>query len=197
MNKRLLPLLIAATVLLVAAAGWVTFEASRQSAGKSQGPFGSAFQLTTMNGAPITEAAFRQKPSAIFFGFTHCPEICPTTLFELDGWLKKLGPDARNVNAYFVTVDPERDDAATLKAYVGNVSDRIVGVTGEPDKMAAMLKGYSVFARKVPVEGGKDYTMDHTASIYLLDSAGGFFGTIAYGENPDTAVEKLKRLSKS
>ncbi|SDO95903.1 protein SCO1/2 [Phyllobacterium sp. YR620] len=197
MNKRLLPLLIAAALLVVAAAGWVTFEASRKSAGGAQGAFGSAFRLTTMNGEPITEAAFRQKPSAIFFGFTHCPEICPTTLFELDGWLKKLGPEADGVNAYFVTVDPERDDAATLKAYVGNVSDRIVGVTGEPDKLAAMLKGYSVYARKVPVEGGDGYTMDHTASIYLLDSKGGFFGTIAYGENPDTAVEKLQRLAKS
>ncbi len=83
-----------------------------------------------------------------------------------------------------------------MKSYVSNVSDRIMGVTGDPDKMAAMLKGYSVFARKVPVEGS-DYSMDHTASIFLLDSKGGFFGTIAYGENPDTAVEKLKRLAKS
>ncbi|PSH65880.1 MULTISPECIES: SCO family protein [Phyllobacterium] len=196
MNKRLLPLLIVAITLLAAAAGWITFQTSRQSASGNQGPFGTAFQLTTMNGEPITEAAFRQKPSAIFFGFTHCPDVCPTTLFELDGWLKKLGPEGKDINAYFVTVDPERDNAETLKAYVSNVSTRIVGVTGEPDKMAAMLKGYSVYARKVPGEGN-DYSMDHTASIFLLDSKGGFFGTIAYGENPDTAVEKLKRLAKS
>ncbi len=196
MSKRLLPLLIVAIIVLVVAAGWITFQASRQTVGGNQGPFGTPFQLTTMNGEPITEAAFRHKPSAIFFGFTHCPEICPTTLFELDGWLKKLGPEGKDLNAYFVTVDPERDDAATMKAYVSNVSDRIVGVTGDPDKMAAMLKGYSVYARKVPVDGG-DYTMDHTASVFLLDSKGGFFGTIAYGENPDTAVEKLKRLAKS
>jgi len=197
MNKRLLPALIAAVAALVVAAGLLTFQASRQITNSKQGPFGTPFQLTTMDGAPITEAAFREKPSAVFFGFTHCPEICPTTLFELDAWLKKLGPEADSINAYFVTVDPERDDAATLKTYVGNVSDRIIGVTGEPDKMAAMLKGYSVYARRVPIEGNADYTMDHTASIYLLDGTGGFFGTIAYGENPDTAVEKLKRLAKS
>ena len=196
MNKRLLPFLIVAIALLAAAAGWITFQSSRQTTTGNQGPFGTSFQLTTMNGEPITEAAFRQKPSAIFFGFTHCPEVCPTTLFELDGWLKKLGTEGADINAYFVTVDPERDTVPVMKSYVSNVSDRITGVTGEPDKIAAMLKGYSVFARKVPVEGS-DYTMDHTASIFLLDSKGGFFGTIAYGENPDTAVEKLKRLANS
>jgi protein SCO1 len=196
MNKRLLPFLIVAIALLAGAAGWITFQSSRQTTASNQGPFGTSFQLTTMNGEPITEAAFRQKPSAIFFGFTHCPEVCPTTLFELDGWLKKLGTDGANVNAYFVTVDPERDTVPVMRSYVSNVSDRITGVTGDPDKIAAMLKGYSVFARKVPVEGS-DYTMDHTASIFLLDSKGSFFGTIAYGENPDTAVEKLKRLAKS
>jgi len=196
MNKRLLPFLIVSTALLAAAAGWITFQSSRQTTTGNQGPFGTSFQLTTMNGEPITEAAFRQKPSAIFFGFTHCPEVCPTTLFELDGWLKKLGTEGADINAYFVTVDPERDTVPVMEYYVSNVSDRITGVTGEPDKIAAMLKGYSVFARKVPVEGS-DYTMDHTASIFLLDSKGGFFGTIAYGENPDTAVEKLKRLANS
>ncbi|MBB3147173.1 protein SCO1/2 [Phyllobacterium trifolii] len=197
MNKRLLPFLIVAIALLAGAAGWITFQSSRQTATTgNQGPFGTSFELTTMNGEPITEAAFRQKPSVIFFGFTHCPEVCPTTLFELDGWLKKLGTEGADVNAYFVTVDPERDTVPVMKSYVGNVSDRITGVTGDPDKIAAMLKGYSVFARKVPVEGS-DYTMDHTASIFLLDSKGRFFGTIAYGENPDTAVEKLKRLAKS
>jgi protein SCO1 len=197
MNKRLLPFLIVAIVVLAAGTGWITFQSSRQTAnGGSQGPFGTPFQLTTMNDEPITEAAFRQKPSAVFFGFTHCPEVCPTTLFELDGWLKKLGADGKDINAYFVTVDPERDTSAIMKSYVSNVSNRIIGVTGDPGKMEAMLKGYGVYARKVPVEG-KDYTMDHTASIFLLDSKGGFFGTIAYGENPDTAVEKLKRLAES
>ncbi|MBB3233940.1 SCO family protein [Phyllobacterium endophyticum] len=194
MNRRLLPLLIVAIGLLAIAAGWIAFQASRQPANGSQGPFGTPFQLTTMDGEPITEAAFRQKPSAIFFGFTHCPEVCPTTLFELDGWLKKLGTEGTEINAYFVTVDPERDTVPVMKSYVSNVSDRITGVTGDPEKMAAMLKGYGVYARKVPVEGN-NYTMDHTASIFLLDSEGGFFGTIAYGENPDTAVEKLKRLA--
>ncbi len=197
MNKRLLPFLIVAIALLAAAVGWITFQSSRQTAiGGNQGPFGTPFQLTTMNDEPITEAVFRQQPSAVFFGFTHCPDVCPTTLFELDGWLKQLGTEGKNINAYFVTVDPERDTTAVMKSYVTNVSGRIVGVTGEPGKMAAMLKGYGVYARKVPAEGG-DYSMDHTASIFLLDSKGGFFGTIAYGENPDTAVEKLKRLAES
>ena len=139
---------------------------------------------------------YRGKVVLLTFGFTNCAAVCPTTLATLAQARKKLGEAADAVQVIYVTVDPERDTVPVMKSYVGNVSDRITGVTGDPDKIAAMLKGYSVFARKVPVEGS-DYTMDHTASIFLLDSKGRFFGTIAYGENPDTAVEKLKRLAKS
>ena len=117
-----------------------------------------------------------------------------TTLFELDGWLTALGDDGKDIDAYFVTVDPERDTPDVLGAYVSNVSDRIVGITGEPEKVAAMTKSFGIFSRKVELEGG-DYTMDHTASMLLLDRSGDFAGTIAYGENPETAVAKLKRLA--
>ena len=130
----------------------------------------------------------------MFFGFTHCPEVCPTTLFELDGWLKQLGDEAANVDAYFISIDPQRDTPDVMDAYVSNVSDRIVGITGDPEKVAAMAKSFGIFVRKVEIEGD-DYTMDHTASIILLDSGGGFAGTIAYGENPDNAKAKLKRLA--
>ena len=157
--------------------------------------FGAPFELTDQNGQTITEKALQGHPTAMFFGFTHCPEICPTTLFELDGWLKKLGPEGENIKAYFVTVDPERDSAIVLKTYVSNVSSRIVGVTGSPDKVAAMVKSFGVYARKVPTDDGS-YTMDHTASVFLLNSAGDFHGTIAWGENPDNALEKLRRLAK-
>jgi len=157
--------------------------------------YGAPFTLVDQRGQPITEAAFRGHPSAVFFGFTHCPEVCPTTLFELDGWLKKLGDDGKNIRAYFVSVDPERDTAEIMNAYVGNVSDRIVGITGEPDKVAAMAKSFNIFWRKVDTGDG-DYTMDHTASVLLLHGNGDFAGTIAYGEDPDTALAKLKRLAE-
>lgn len=180
-------------MLLTAAIGWAGY--SWLAVAPSGKAFGAPFQLVDQNGQPITEMAFQGHPSALFFGFTHCPEICPTTLFEMDGWLKALGTEGEGIKAYFISVDPERDSAEILKTYVSNVSARIVGVTGEPDKVAAMVKSFGVFARKVPTEDGS-YTMDHTASVFLLNSAGDFHGTIAYGENTDTALAKLRRLSK-
>ena len=185
-------ILVGILVLMAAGVGFMTFQWYRQTSGGE--PYGAPFALVDQKGAPITEAAFRGQPSAVFFGFTHCPEVCPTTLFELDGWLKKLGDDGKNVRAYFVTVDPERDTAAIMDTYVSNVSDRITGITGEPEKVLAMAKAFGIFSRKVDLEGG-DYTMDHTASVILLDSDGAFAGTIAYEENPDAALAKLKRLA--
>ena len=185
-------ILVGILVLMAAGVGWLTFDWYRRSDGGE--PYGAPFALVDNKGAPITEAAFRGQPSAVFFGFTHCPEVCPTTLFELDGWLKKLGDDGKNLRVYFVSVDPERDTAEIMDAYVSNVSDRITGITGEPDKVHAMAKAFGIYSRKVDLEGG-DYTMDHTASVILLDSGGAFAGTIAYEENPDTALAKLKRLA--
>jgi len=185
-------ILVGILVLMAAGIGFMTFQWYRQAGGGEA--YGAPFQLVDQKGAPITEAAFRGQPSAVFFGFTHCPEVCPTTLFELDGWLKKLGDDGKDLRAYFVTVDPERDTAEVMESYVGNVSDRITGITGDPAKVHAMVKDFGIYARKVELEDG-DYTMDHGASVILLDSNGAFAGTIAYGENPDTALAKLKRLA--
>lgn len=179
-------------VLMAAVIGWMTFDWYRAENGGEA--FGSAFSLVDDKGQPITEAAFRGHPSAVFFGFTNCPEVCPTTLVEMDGWLKKLGNQGQNIRAYFVSVDPERDTPEVMNNYVTNVSDRIVGITGDPAKVAQMVKDFKIYARKVPTEDGS-YTMDHTASVLLLDSTGDFFGTIAYEENTDTAVAKLKRLA--
>ncbi len=185
-------ILVGILVLMAAGVGFLTFDWYRRSTGAEA--YGAPFTLVDQKGAPITEAAFRGHPSAVFFGFTHCPEVCPTTLFELDGWLKQLGDEGKNLRAYFVTVDPERDTAEVMKNYVSNVSERITGITGEPDKVLAMAKSFGIFWRKVDLEGG-DYTMDHTASVILLDSKGDFAGTIAYEENPDTALAKMKRLA--
>lgn len=182
-------------LLVVAAviAGLVTYQQLAGSTGGTRS-YGAPFELVNATtGDAITEAAFRGQPTALFFGFTHCPEVCPTTLFEMQGWLAALGDEGKDVKAYFVSIDPERDTAQILKDYVGNVSDRVTGITGEPDKVAAMAKSYGIFVRKVPLEGD-DYTMDHTASVLLLDRDGDFFGTIAYEENAETAVAKLRRL---
>lgn len=179
-------------VLVAASVGWLTFEWYRTRLGVEA--YGAPFTLVDQNGAEITEAAFRGHPTLVFFGFTHCPEVCPTTLFEMDGWLKALGDEGKDLRAYFVSVDPERDTPELMKTYVSNVSDRIVGISGPPEKIWAMAKAFNIYWKKVDTEGG-DYTMDHTASVLLLNSSGGFEGTIAYGEDADTAVAKLKRLA--
>lgn len=158
--------------------------------------FGAPFQLIDDDGREITEATFMDSPSALFFGFTHCPEVCPTTLFEMDGWLKQLGDTGASINAYFITVDPERDTPEIMAAYVNNVSDRIVGISGEPEKVHEMARSFHIYWKKMPLEGG-DYTIDHSASIMLLDRSGDFFGTIAYGEDSEAAIAKLKRLAAS
>lgn len=179
--------------------GWLTLEITRSKQDIAEAPFGVPFTLTDQKGQPITEQAFRGKPTALFFGFTHCPEVCPTTLFELNGWLTKIDPDGSRLQAYFVTVDPERDTPALLGAYISNVTDRVTGIAGEPAKVAEVIKGFRVYAKKVPLDEAKpdgDYTMDHTASIFLLDADGRFVGTIAYGENPDVAEQKLQNLLK-
>ncbi|MES0072998.1 SCO family protein [Mesorhizobium sp. M0058] len=185
-------ILVGILVLMAAGIGWLTFDFYRGHYGGE--PYGAPFTLVDQKGAPITEAAFRGKPSIVFFGFTHCPEVCPTTLFEMAGWLKTLGDDGKNLNAYFVTVDPERDTPPVMNTYVSNFSDRIVGISGDPDKVHAMAKSFNIYWKKVDTGDG-DYTMDHTASALLLDAKGEFSGTIAYGESADTAIAKLKRLA--
>jgi protein SCO1/2 len=187
-------------VLLVAGVlGWLTLNITKTKdlPLAAEGPYGVPFRLVAQDGKPITEQALRGKPSALFFGFTHCPEVCPTTLFELNGWMEKVDPAGDKLNAYFVTVDPERDTPEIMNQYVSNVSKRITGISGPPDKIADVVKGFRVYAKKVPVDENNpngDYTMDHTASVFLLDGQGRFAGTIAYGENPDTAVKKLENL---
>lgn len=136
---------------------------------------------------------FAGHPSMLFFGFTHCPEVCPTTMAEMAGWFEALGDEGSDLRAYFVSIDPERDSPAVLGDYVSWVSDRITGITGSPEEIAKIAKAWGIYYERVPLEGG-DYTMDHTASVFLLDAQGQFQGTIAYREDSETALGKLRNL---
>ena len=156
--------------------------------------FGSGvYSLVDQTGTPIDQTMFVGHPSMLFFGFTHCPDVCPTTLSEMASWFEALGDEGKDLRGYFVTVDPERDTPAILGDYVGFVSDRITGVTGDLAEIEKMAKAWGIYYAKVPVEGA-DYTMDHTASVFLINAKGEFEGTIAYGENNATAVGKLRNL---
>ncbi|AVH42248.1 SCO family protein [Agrobacterium tumefaciens] len=189
----------AVVLVLAGVVSWLTIEMTKTRNEMVETAYGVPFQLTAQNGQPITEKAFQGKPTALFFGFTHCPEVCPTTLFELNGWMEKVDPAGDKLQAYFVSVDPERDTPEIMQQYVSNVSKRITGITGPADKIAETLKGYRIYAKKVPVDEkdpNGDYTMDHTAAVILLDANGRFSGTIAYGENPEVAEQKLQNLLK-
>ncbi len=153
---------------------------------------GAPFALVDQNNAPITEAALAGKPFVMFFGFTHCPEVCPTTLYELTGYFDTLGNDTKDVRAFFVSIDPERDTPEVMKEYISSFP-RVTGITGNTAEVEKLKNAWKVYSKKVPLEGG-GYTMDHTASMFLVKPDGSLMGTIAYGEKSETALAKLKRL---
>ena len=157
-----------------------------------QSTVGGPFNLTDQNDKPITDQDLKGHPFLVFFGFTHCPDICPTTLFEVSEIFRTLGPRASGMRALFVTVDPERDTPAVLKDYLSSFDPRVIGVTGDPAAIAAMEKSYRVYAKKVPLDGG-NYTMDHTALVYLMDKDGRFVAPFNMKRRPEEAAADLQR----
>jgi protein SCO1/2 len=153
---------------------------------------GGPFQLTDQAGQTVTDKSMKGKPTLIFFGFTHCPDVCPTSLFEISEVLKAMGKDADRVNAYFVSVDPERDTLGAMKDYLGSFDPHLKGLTGDPEAIGTVLSAYRVYAKKVPLKDG-DYTMDHTALIYLMDRDGKFVSPFNLKRTPEEAAADLKR----
>lgn len=153
---------------------------------------GGPFQLTDQSGQTVTEKNLLGKPTIIFFGFTHCPDVCPTALFEMSEVLRAMGPDAAKINAYFVSVDPERDTVAAMKEYLSSFDPNLKGLTGAPEEIAKVISAYRVYAKKIALKDG-DYTMDHTALIYLMDRNGKFVRPFDLKRKPDEAAADLKR----
>lgn len=153
---------------------------------------GGPFQLADQTGQAVTEKNLQGKPTLIFFGFTHCPDVCPTSLFEISEVLRAMGKDADRVNAWFISVDPERDNAAAMKDYLSSFDPHLKGLTGTPEEVAKVVSSYRVYAKKVPLKDG-DYTMDHTALIYLMDRDGKFVAPFNLKRSPEEAASDLKR----
>lgn len=153
---------------------------------------GGPFQLTDQTGATVTDKSLQGKPTLIFFGYTHCPDVCPTSLFEMSEVLRAMGPDANRVNAYFITVDPERDTQPVMKDYLQSFDPHLKGLTGSPEAVTKVVKEYRVYAKKIPAKDG-DYTMDHTAAVYLLDNEGRFVAPFNLKQTPQQAAADLKR----
>ena len=179
-------LVVFAGVLLYATGN---FSGATRMAGSS---IGGPFKLVDQNGKPITDVDIKGRPYLVFFGYTHCPDVCPTTLFEVSEVMRALGKDADRTGALFITVDPERDTPAVLKDYLSSFDPRIIGVTGDGTAVAAAEKAYRVYAKKVPIDGG-GYTMDHTAIVYLMNKDGRFVTPFNLKRRPEESAADLKR----
>jgi protein SCO1/2 len=153
---------------------------------------GGPFRLTDQNGRTVTDADFKGKPFLVFFGFTHCPDVCPTALFDMSEAFRRLGPDAEKMSALFISVDPERDTPEKLKDYLQSFHPRISALTGTQAEIDAVTKAYKAYAKKVPLDGG-EYTMDHTAIVYLMDREGRFVAPFNLKRPADEAAKDLRR----
>lgn len=194
-RSLILPLAVflAGLGILIATALFILQPQQQQSAGRV--PIGGPFRLTSHEGKPFTDADLKGKPFAVFFGFTHCPEVCPTTLYDLTQDLEALGSDADKLRVAFITVDPEQDTPELMKTYLSSFDPRIVGLTGTNEEIAVVAKAYKIYYRKVPTDSG--YTMDHSATIFLMDSKGDFYGTSNFQETQEIRRSKLKQLIKN
>lgn len=153
---------------------------------------GGPFQLIDQSGRAVTEQDFKGRPFLVFFGFTNCPDICPTTLFDVSEVMRALGSDAGRTAALFVTVDPERDTPEKMKDYLSSFDPHLRGLSGDPAAIAAAEKAYRVYSKKIPTDGG-GYTMDHTAIVYLMDKQGNFVAPFNLKRRPEESAADLRR----
>jgi protein SCO1/2 len=158
------------------------------------GVTGQEFALQSTQGGTFTQNDLRGTPSLVFFGYTFCPDVCPTTLAETTAWRQQLGLTAEQLRIIFVTVDPERDTLETVKGYVEGFDPSIIGLVGDAAATEAAKAAFGAFSEKVGEPNDPYYLVNHTALTFLIDAGGSFDGTIAYEEASETALAKVKRL---
>jgi protein SCO1/2 len=151
------------------------------------------FSLVDKNEKKIHKFNLMGKPTILFFGFTHCPDVCPTTLNTLSTLLEKLGDDKNKFNIYFISVDPERDNTKILRDYLSSFDSKINGLTGDPKQIQILTSQFGIYVEKVLQNNG-DYTMDHSAMMLLLDKNTKLVSTLTYQESQSVALDKLKNL---
>jgi protein SCO1 len=191
--SRVLPIIGAFVAGLVLVLGAIIYFAGHAPSpiGPAAAAVGGPFHLEDQTGKPVSDQDMKGRPFLVFFGYTHCPDICPTSLFEISEVLKALGKDADRTGALFITVDPERDTPAVLRDYLSNFDPHLRGLTGDPAAVDAALKAYRVYAKKIPLKDG-DYTMDHTAVVYLMDKDGRFVTPFNLKQTPEAAAKQLR-----
>ncbi len=183
---------ITGVALLGAGGYWLTRKPATSPVDAYASAFGGPFSMVDQNGRTVTDQSLRGKPYAIFFGYTRCPDVCPTALNRLAALRKRLGPDGGKFDILFVSVDRERDSAKDIGNYLTLFGTPMIGLSGTEAQLAQIVKVFHVYYEKVPVEGG-DYSIDHSASVFLMDRAGRFVTTIDHQEDQSVALEKLKR----
>ncbi len=156
----------------------------------------SDFELFDQNNKKVTKANLLGSPTVLFFGFTYCPDVCPTTLQSLSELIDKLGKDRNKLKFYFISVDPERDTPSVLKDYLSSFNPKINALTGKQKDLDVLIKSFSIYAKKIPLDQN-NYTIDHSAALILIDKNTNFVGTITYDEKNLVALEKLQKLIKN
>ncbi|MEA1073195.1 SCO family protein [Sphingomonas sp. LY160] len=157
-------------------------------------PIGGPFTLTGTDGQPFASSRLAGKPAAVFFGFTNCPDVCPTTLARLTKLRRQLGKGDDAFSIVFISVDPERDTPAEVGKYMALYDTPVVGLTGNAADIERVKKQFGVYSAKAPQPGG-GYSVDHTAAVFLMDRNGGFVSTLAYEEGDDVALDKIRRIT--
>ena len=183
--------LVALAIIILAAALWRG--AGAPSPGAPLASYGAPFKLASTKGGVMDSTSLLGKPYGIFFGFTHCPEVCPTTLSDMSIAMKELGEPARDFRLLFITVDPARDSLPVMKDYLASFDPRIEGLVPTAEQLPALAKAYHIYYREVPTSDGS-YTMDHTATLFLINAKGEFVKTISFDEDRATRLAKLKQL---
>lgn len=158
------------------------------------GLFGGSFSLQTTDGVPFTENDLKGPPTLIFFGYTFCPDVCPTTLAETTGWREQLGLTPEELRIIFVTVDPERDTAESLATYLTAFGSPVIGLRGTEEQTEKAKAAFGVFSERVEDASSTEYLVDHTASVFMIGTDGRFEGTISFGEDGKTAKGKITKL---
>ena len=168
---------------------------SRQNAPKKISQIINNINLIDHTGKKFVSQTLKNQPSLIFFGFTHCPEVCPTTLSQLSEITDKLKTKIITTNIIFITLDPKRDTQEHLKDYISNFNENVIGITGDIINIKKLADNWGVFYETIS-SSKDDYTLNHTATVFMLDKKGNYKGTIAWGENENSIIHKIMNLSK-
>ncbi len=197
-NLRILPVCAIAAMVIAAAglAGLLLMPASApQIAGSPTGGIGGPFTLTASDGRTVTDQTYRGKWLLIYFGYTYCPDACPTALNDMGVALDRLGAEAASLQPVFITVDPKRDTADALAEYLKSFDPHIVALTGTGEKIAAVIKEYHVYVEKQP-GGGKDYLVNHSSFFYLINPDGKFVNVVPGNASGEELADRVRQLMK-